>query len=256
MSEKRDPLKQEPLPRPGDSVEGELYRVFTESVLMWVFVVALLVCVVGLQWYTWWLQKPIHPAPFTVIAAIVIVFAAFKWRKSWRQVRNLRLGHRGEVAVGQRLEELRAMGYRVYHDIRERGYNIDHVLIGPGGVFVIETKTISMPVGRKPVVSCKGERLLVDGRELDRDPLRQVRAGADEIAGVLERVTGERVRRRGVVLFPDWWIDGRPAGLDVWVLNPKALGGFLKQEPEALEPEQVDLLASALEGHVRSTSRD
>lgn len=166
---------------------------------------------------------------------------------------NLRLGARGEVVVGQRLEELRTMGYRVFHDICEKGYNIDHVLIGHGGVFVIETKTISKPVGRKAVVSCKGERLLVDGRELDRDPLRQVRAGADEIASVLERATGKRLQRRGVVLFPGWWIDGRPAGLDVWVLNPKVLPAFLAQEPEVLKPEEVGLLASALEAHVRAS---
>jgi nuclease-like protein len=51
-------------------------------------------------------------------------------------------GGRAEQSVGRELEELRREGWIVLHDIQPAGKrNVDHVTSGPGGVFVIETKT-------------------------------------------------------------------------------------------------------------------
>ena len=43
------------------------------------------------------------------------------------------------------LEDLRAQGYAVFHDIPGDGFNVDHALIGPAGIFAIETKTRAKP---------------------------------------------------------------------------------------------------------------
>lgn len=50
-------------------------------------------------------------------------------------------------SVGARLEELRAEGWQVLHSvpIGTRGRHIDHVLIGPGGVFVVNSETDPHP---------------------------------------------------------------------------------------------------------------
>jgi hypothetical protein len=58
-------------------------------------------------------------------------------------MRTLRQGIEGEKAVGQFLERLREQRYQVFHDLVGDGFNVDHVLIGPAGVFTIETKTSS-----------------------------------------------------------------------------------------------------------------
>lgn len=51
------------------------------------------------------------------------------------------LGAEAERSVGVLLEELRREGWVVMHDIERQGSgNLDHVLSGPGGVFLIETK--------------------------------------------------------------------------------------------------------------------
>jgi hypothetical protein len=56
---------------------------------------------------------------------------ALPWRK----------GAHAEVAVGRELEELRAEGYRVMHDFMFGGEgNVDHLVCGPNGVFMVETK--------------------------------------------------------------------------------------------------------------------
>ncbi|GHB58799.1 hypothetical protein GCM10010331_53260 [Streptomyces xanthochromogenes] len=48
----------------------------------------------------------------------------------------------GERRVGRELERLSALGWRVLHGVeKSNGGDIDHLLIGPGGVFSINTKT-------------------------------------------------------------------------------------------------------------------
>ncbi|MFC8916059.1 nuclease-related domain-containing protein [Streptomyces sp. NPDC057116] len=51
-------------------------------------------------------------------------------------------GLEGERKVGRELERLIPQGWRVLHGIEKgNGGDIDHLLIGPGGVFTINTKT-------------------------------------------------------------------------------------------------------------------
>jgi hypothetical protein len=72
-------------------------------------------------------------------------------------------GLRGERRVGRELQRLRSYGWRVLHGVpKSNGGDIDHLLIGPGGVFAINTKhhpgasvwvgdTMAKVNGRQPV---------------------------------------------------------------------------------------------------------
>ncbi len=65
------------------------------------------------------------------------------------ETRQLRLGLRGEQAVGEILAEVADEGYRTFHDLPGDGdWNVDHVCVGTRGVFVLETKTRSKPLSR------------------------------------------------------------------------------------------------------------
>ena len=57
--------------------------------------------------------------------------------------RSWRIGADGEETVGSKLSRLADQGWRVLHSVPvgERDADIDHVLIGPAGVFTINTKT-------------------------------------------------------------------------------------------------------------------
>jgi hypothetical protein len=56
-------------------------------------------------------------------------------------VAQWRKGANAEIAVGRELEGLRADGYSVLHDIMFGGEgNVDHLVCGPNGVFMVETK--------------------------------------------------------------------------------------------------------------------
>src|ERR1700722_7836399 len=50
-------------------------------------------------------------------------------------------GAQGEEHVGGLLNELTDQGWRVIHDASLGHGNVDHILVGPAGVFTIETKS-------------------------------------------------------------------------------------------------------------------
>ena len=135
---------------------------------------------------------------------------------------------RGERVVGQMLEELRADGYKVFHDLTQEGYNVDHVLVGPGGVFAVETKTWSKPATRKAEVHFDGEHLLVDGFAPERCPVRR----RGRVPTACGRSSSGRpaadVPVRPVVLFPSWWVNSNPKRDQTWVLNPKLFVTWMK----------------------------
>ncbi|MGH2863954.1 MAG: nuclease-related domain-containing protein, partial [Solirubrobacteraceae bacterium] len=55
-------------------------------------------------------------------------------------------GATGEEQVGGLLDELRSEDWRVIHDASLGRGNVDHILIGPAGVFTVETKSHPGPV--------------------------------------------------------------------------------------------------------------
>src|ERR1700752_2706663 len=80
-----------------------------------------------------------------------------------KECRDFERGAQGEVSVGLKLKTL-PDGFLVINDLATPFGNLDHVVVGPSGVFALDTKnwrgTIT-PDG-------KGE-LLIDGRTLDKD---------------------------------------------------------------------------------------
>jgi hypothetical protein len=50
-------------------------------------------------------------------------------------------GARGEETVGRILDAMRGRGWLVIHDVASGRGNIDHVLVGPAGIFTVETKS-------------------------------------------------------------------------------------------------------------------
>src|SRR5690606_28171996 len=117
-----------------------------------------------------------NPWPQVVLGALLLGVGALDLYRRWPTLRNLRLGIRGEREVGRMLEETRRLGYHVFHDIPGEGFNVDHALIGPGGIFAIETKAVSKRKSRDAKVDYDGKRVLLDGHAPDRDPIAQAQA--------------------------------------------------------------------------------
>lgn len=249
----RSPLKAKPLRNPGQSVAEFRHRLFEEKLeepAIWA--IGLLVLAIQ-EIVGWYWDLPRHPVVFGVMALIALAFLIWRIRTVKPKMRNLAQAVEGEMAVGQFLENLRAIGYKVFHDIPGEGFNVDHVIIGPAGAFTVETKTWSLPPNSRAEISFDGEKLLRAGLKPDRDPVAQARAQISWLRELLEESTGRTFPVRGIILIPGWYVtQGEVANRELWVLNPKRLLKFLRREPERLPPEDVSLASSHLGRYIRS----
>lgn len=249
---KRSPLKRRPLRNPGESLQEEMARVLEDQIMPEFSMALILVLLAGWEWWRWFAKVPPQPVLFTVVAIAVAAYTVRRFFILRRRYRALRLGLEGEKAIGQFLETLRSQGCRIFHDILGEGFNVDHVVIGPHGVFAIETKTYSKPVRGEAVVKYDGEKVLFNGMEPDRNPVTQARAVRDWVGDLLFRTTGRKWPVRGVIIPAGWYVKSaaEAKGSDIWVLNEKALPSFMAQEPVVLKSEDIALAAASLENYV------
>jgi len=89
------------------------------------------------------------------LAASLVVVGAVGWRLRFRasaEATAWRTGARGERRTARRLRRLVRRGYVAFHDLAMPGSraNIDHLLIGPAGVFVIDSKQYTGRIERTP----------------------------------------------------------------------------------------------------------
>ncbi|PTM85918.1 nuclease-related domain-containing protein [Dietzia psychralcaliphila] len=105
--------------------------------------------------------------------------------------RAWRIGADGEQAVGEQLAALDAR-WRILHAVRvgERGADIDHVVIGPGGVFTVNSKNHP-----KAAVWVGGDTVMVNGSRVPY--IRNSRHEAKRASRLLAEQVGFRSRSSG-----------------------------------------------------------
>jgi hypothetical protein len=170
--------------------------------------------------------------------------------------RQLKLGRDGERTVGQELEKLRAYGYRIYHDFLADGFNIDHIVIGPTGVFTINTKTISKPKDSDAQIDYDGQVIKIPGTTLDRDPIAQAKAERDFIRNWIRDNANRVAPVRSAVVFVGWYTAKRPEGAEVWVLNTNGLMSFIQNERSELSQDDIVHICRILEDHILKKQKD
>jgi hypothetical protein len=125
--------------------------------------------------------------PYIGIVVAPVVLVMFKAsRRNWR---NWTAGKRGEEAVSDALKSL-PNDYVLLNDLmlpNGRG-NVDHLVIGPNGLFVIETKNYS------GYVKCWGDDWYVNGRKTS-SLSKQAKGNAIAIRSTLENIFAEHRTR-------------------------------------------------------------
>lgn len=257
MESSRSPIKDKPLRTPGQSLEEQRRALIDDRFETWGLVAAFFVVMALVEWFRYF--RPLPPQPWLLTACAVAMggFAAWRLWRIWPRLLALRQGIEGEKAVGQFLERLRSQGYQVFHDVMGEGFNVDHVLIGPAGVFTIETKTWSKPARGDARIVYDGAGVSAAGRKPDRDPLLQARSQARWLGQLLAESTGKPLAVRPVVMFPGWYVEAAPGSQhEVWVMEPKGLPAFLAREQVRLQQQDVKLASFHLSRFIRSAERD
>lgn len=244
--EKRFPMKSGPMRLPGQSLEEQMQKTMDEKIMPWCMTTLFVCLLAGLEWLKSLKHLPPMPGLVTFAAAATLVTCVWRLRKHFATVCQLHRGMKGERAVGQSLEKLRADGYDVFHDLPGKGFNVDHALVGPGGVYTVETKTVYKPIRGSTQIEYDGERVMINGFSPDRDPINQAKAQANFVKTLLKDKTGKEFPVRPVVLYPGWFVSKIPPGALVWVLHEKAFVKFIDNEPQRLSTEDICLAADIL----------
>ncbi len=149
-------------------------------------------------------------------------------RRCTTEVARRERGAEAEERVGAIIDGLAADGWLSLHDVTagERG-NIDHVIVGPAGVFTVETKSHRGRIG-------------ID--RIDRAWLAQ--AYAQRMA--IERITGRRVE--ALLVFSDAYLIGKAVARTrgVLVLPARMLPGHLARRAPSLSADEVQALHGRL----------
>jgi hypothetical protein len=191
----------------------------------------------------------------TLVALVALIWCICAIRLFFKyedDVRNWRLGARGEQAVAESLADpkLSAAGYRAFHDLSGDGqWNIDHVAVGPGGVFVIETKAC---VRRKATRDQPEHKVVYDGRML-RFPWRvedravgQVESNAEWLRKKIAPYAPDDMVVHPVIVAPGWFVESL-GNFPVRVMNATYLVNYLAGAERRFTPEQLRPINSRLD---------
>jgi hypothetical protein len=245
----RSPLKGKPLPVPGASVDRMIDEVANDKMVLHVMAIAFILAVTLYEWIRYWMDAPYQPVALSLAAAVVFCFCAFRIRRLRKRLHALRQGRDGERAVAQLLHrDFLPEGYRVLHDLRLENGNIDHIVIGPQGVFVIETKTWSVPIDGEPVVRFDGREIGGMGWKPDRNPVTQVQQQAMRVRDILSEKLGLKTFVHAIVTLPGWKVEQPPAGVtgSVWVLAPRDIRERIQREKDRFDDATVQSVAREL----------
>ena len=150
------------------------------------------------------------------------------------------LGAQGEIAVGQILSRL-PPEWRVFHalPIGTAGADIDHLVLGPGGVFTINTKHHR---GKK--IWIKDTGFLVNGHR--HGYIRNSEFEATRVTKLLRKRMPQLARARPVIaLVSPGKITIKKRPVEVTVIDAVKLRRWLLKQPVALaEAELVELSAA------------
>lgn len=247
MKNEKSPIKTKRKRLPGQSLDEQLKDRALDGLLGPLFLATVFVAFAVMEWSRVLLDARPQPVVMTVAALVAIVYAGYKFWRHVPELKRLKLAREGEREVAEILDSLRESGYRILNDLQGSTFNIDHVVVGPSGVYTVETKTRMKPMRGNVKVVFDGTQILVDGRPSDRDPVIQARAQAGGLRAVLRDAFGRDFPVRAAVVFPGWWVETTTSGRsDIWVLNPKQLVAYIRNEPGRLSDQDVHLTTDVL----------
>jgi hypothetical protein len=152
---------------------------------------------------------------------------------SLREERDWAVGADGEEEVAWRLRKLGGE-WHVIHSVPvgEKGADIDHVVVGPAGVFTLNTKNHS---NHRVTVTQGG--VYVNGQPTDY--LRNSRFEAKRASKLLTAACGSvEVQPVIVIMAADFKMKSEPT--DVSVVGRKSIARWLSKRPAQLSPARVE----------------
>ena len=148
-----------------------------------------------------------------------------------------RKGLRGEKKVLKILKKL-GRKYYIYNDIPKFYGNIDHLVLGPNGIFVIETKNYSTNLfcisDNWFIITKKGKRKI-------KSPAKQVKENVKTIKLFLEKNNIYNIPIEGIVVLADPKVNIRIENPTIKVLKLDELYRYIKNKKSTKKLSKKEL---------------
>lgn len=223
---RRSPLKGRLLHAPGQQLEARV-QTHTDGMMEAWMLITLSGPICLLAWaltFVPWAHVTLGLREWVIVVCFIVLMAfglnRFVHHANLR--RRAREGLAAERATAQELNRLMADGCQVFHDLPGEPFNIDHVVVSPRGVFVVETKSRKKPPAAYKV-RYDGKQLHFPGGSTAK-PLEQARGYARWLERYLRDATKRDVSVAPTIALPGWFVDRTVSRPEVEVFAPAGKG--------------------------------
>lgn len=253
---KKSPLSKLLLRSPGQSIRDEIEEVSTDIIINGLSIPFIILMIYAMELTNRYFrgeESIVAVAVSIVVGGSFCIHLMVKIYRQYSYRNKLRLGYECEVATGQELNDLIKYGYKVFHDFPADKFNIDHIAIGPQGVFAVETK------GRSKQVKTENEnwKMSFDGEVLkfptwsETEPVAQARRQAKWLSQWLGSSTGTPQEVLPIVSLPGWHYTYTSKPKDVKIYNGLNPYNVVKGYPEVLSEERITAIVHQVEARCR-----
>ncbi len=176
-----------------------------------------------------------------VAAALFAAYQLTVTILAWRQLKFLRDAN---IAIGHQLQWISSGHGRVFHDVPVADSVVDHVMVGPAGVYAINVVARRAP--RSGEIRLSGDEVQFRPGRKPYD-ISDIDAATAALAHELSKQIGQNIRVRSVIAVPGWDVSAQTGSEHLLVneRNLPMLRGW-KDQADYLMNEDVDALQSWL----------
>ena len=182
----------------------------------------------------------ISPLPGATVLVAALVFILWSLMRGLRHVERFYKGARGEEKVAGILASL-PDSYHVFNDFVACGQHVDHVVVGPGGVFAVETKCWN---GK---VTIEDGHVLLNGQLPNRSPLAQVVREATLVRNALVDAGWQGLVTPVLAFASDSFVAHRANLNGTVIINSGELRSSFDTERVVIPPAELDRLVRLIE---------
>ena len=176
------------------------------------------------------------------VGAIFVIGIKLLEKKANVTIKRAKQAERGAVAeekTGAILDGL-PEGNFVVHDFDTGRGNIDHILVGPKGIFTLEVKS------HRGTVTFDNGSLLRDGKPFEKDFVKQAWAECFVVREILAKWEIKEPMAEPLIVFSNAFVKVRGKANGASVINLKFLPSYLERLPDRLTTAEAGRIHNRL----------
>jgi len=176
------------------------------------------------------IHKPVIYAGLVIVLLLVLKTVMSFLEKSGKKTKSIegkfRRGAIAEESMGELLDKLPGDNLAL-HDVSSRFGNIDHIIISrTKGIILVETKS------HHGTITAEGSNLLIDGRQPEKDFIRQTLSNCYWLKEWIKTNAGLDVWINCAIVFTNGFVTVRDKIKGVSVINAKFISTYYERLPD------------------------